>query len=103
MRSRFVVRHGNVDDRQRPPRERLATRKTSPLRTYQTTPDMSRRRVIRRATSSTVPTTGPRSTTSPTPYWSLQNEEDSRQVVLHQAWAPKPRATPITPALASGE
>ena len=70
------------------------------MRTYQTVPSTSRSRVTRRPTASTVPVASPRSTTSPTPYWSsnIMNMPDRKSFTSF--WAPKPRATPRTPALA---
>ena len=78
----------------------LPTRRISPLRTYQTVPLTSRSRVTRRLTASTVPMASPRSTTSPTPYWSSKIMKMPDRKSLTSAWAPKPSATPMMPALA---
>ena len=55
------------------------------MRTYQTVPLTSRSRVTRRLTASTVPMASPRSTTSPTPYWSSKIMKMPGQEVLDQA------------------
>ena len=83
------------------PCERLPMRMISPLRTYHVTPLASRSRVMRRVTSSTVPMASPVSMTSPTPYWSsmIMNTPDRKS--LTRLCAPKPSATPATPAEAS--
>src|SRR5918993_848358 len=80
------------------PWDRLPMRMISPLRTYQVTPFASRRRVIRRVTSSTVPIPSPASTTSPTPYWSSRIMEMRARKSLTRLGAPKPSAPPATPA-----
>ena len=66
------------------PCERLATRRISPLRTYQTTPVWSRSRVNRSATSSTVPMTGADVDEVADPVLVLDDHEDARQVVLDE-------------------
>ena len=76
-------------------------RMISPLRTYQVTPLASRSRVMRRVTSSTVPIASPVSITSPTPYWSSKIMKTPDRKSLTRLWAPKPSATPATPADAS--
>ena len=78
----------------------LPTRRISPLRTYQTVPSTSRTRVTRRPTFSTVPIASPRSTASPTPYWSSIIIITPDRKSLTRFWAPKPIASPSTPALA---
>ena len=78
----------------------LPTRRISPLRTYQTVPSTSRTRVTRRPTFSTVPIASPRSTASPTPYWSSIIIITPDRKSLTRFWAPKPIARPSTPALA---
>ena len=78
----------------------LPTRRISPLRTYQTVPSTSRTRVTRRPTASTVPIASPRSTASPTPYWSSIIIITPERKSLTRFWAPKPMARPSTPALA---
>jgi hypothetical protein len=47
-----------------------------------------------------VPTASPRSTTSPTPYWSSIIIITPERKSLTRFWAPKPIARPSTPALA---
>ena len=79
----------------------LPTRMISPLRTYQTVPSTSRSRVTRSPTDSTVPDASPRSTTSPTPYWSSKIMKMPERKSLTRLCAPKPSATPTTPALAT--
>src|SRR6478735_2717805 len=83
------------------PCDRLPIRMISPLRTYQVTPLASRNRVIRRVTSSTVPIASPVSITSPTPYWSSMIMNTPERKSLTRLCAPKPSATPATPADAS--
>src|SRR6478609_6758837 len=83
------------------PCDRLPMRMISPLRTYQVTPLASRNRVIRRVTSSTVPIASPVSITSPTPYWSSMIMNTPARKSLTRLCAPKPSATPATPADAS--
>ena len=83
------------------PCDRLPIRMISPLRTYQVTPFASRSRVIRRVTSSTVPIASPVSMTSPTPYWSSMIMKTPERKSLTRLCAPKPSATPATPADAS--
>ena len=78
----------------------LPTRMISPLRTYQTVPSMSRSRVTRSPTASTVPVASPASTTSPTPYWSSKIMKMPDRKSLTRLCAPKPMATPAMPALA---
>ena len=70
------------------------------MRTYQTVPLTSRSRVTRRLTASTVPEASPRSTTSPTPYWSSKIMKMPDRKSLTSACDPKPSATPMMPALA---
>ena len=60
----------------------------------------SRSRVTRRLTASTVPMASPRSTTSPTPYWSSKIMKTPERKSLTSDWAPKPSAMPMIPALA---
>ncbi len=79
----------------------LPTRRISPLRTYQTVPLMSRSVVTRRPTASTVPLASPRSTTSPTPYWSSTSMNMPDRKSRTRFCAPKATATPSTPAEAS--
>ncbi len=79
----------------------LPTRVISPLRTYQTVPLMSRTRVTRRLTASTVPIASPRSISSPTPYWSSKIMKIPARKSLTRLCAPKPRASPRIPALAT--
>ena len=74
------------------------TRSTSPLRAYQTVPSTERSRVTRSPTASTVPVASPRSTTSPTPYWSSRIMNSPEMKSLTSVWAPKPSATPTIPA-----
>ena len=83
------------------PCDRLPMRMISPLRTYQVTPFASRSRVIRSVTSSTVPMASPVSMTSPTPYWSSRIMKTPERKSLTRLCAPKPIATPATPAEAS--
>ena len=71
------------------------------MRTYQTVPSRSRSRVTRRLTASTVPLASPRSTTSPTPYWSSKIMKMPDRKSLTSDWEPKPSATPMMPALAT--
>ena len=61
----------------------------------------SRSRVTRSETSSTVPMASPVSMTSPTPYWSSRIMKMPERKSLTRLWAPKPSATPPTPAEAS--
>ena len=70
------------------------------MRTYQTVPLTSRSRVTRRLTASTVPEASPRSTSSPTPYWSSKIMKMPERKSLTSACEPKPMATPMIPALA---
>ncbi len=80
---------------------RLPIRLISPLRTYQISPLSPRSLVTRRPTSTTSPEATPASILSPTPYWSsrIMNTPDRKSVTRFRA--PKPIATPATPALAS--
>ena len=77
---------------------RLPTRSTSPFRTYQTVPLTSRSRLTRSPTASTVPEISPRSTTSPTPYWSSRIMKIPDRKSFTRFCAPKPSATPTIPA-----
>ena len=79
----------------------LPTRRISPLRTYQTVPlsvaqpgDPQAHRLDGAGQAS------PRSTTSPTPYWSSKIMKMPERKSLTSVWAPKPSATPMMPALA---
>jgi hypothetical protein len=83
------------------PCDLLPIRRISPLRTYHVTPFASRSWVTRRDTFSTVPMASPVSITSPTPYWSSRIMKMPERKSLTRLWAPKPRATPPTPAEAS--
>ncbi|CAG7626535.1 hypothetical protein SBRY_20272 [Actinacidiphila bryophytorum] len=80
---------------------RLPIRLTSPLRTYQISPLSPRSLVTRRPTSTTVPDATPASMTSPTPYWSSRIMKTPDRKSVTRLRAPKPIATPATPALAS--
>src|SRR6266542_3904182 len=64
----------------------------------------ARRVVMRSVRSSTLPDTGPAvvwtSITSPTPNWFSSRMKNPDRVSLTRLWAPKPSATPATPALA---
>ncbi|CAG6393232.1 hypothetical protein SCOCK_20263 [Actinacidiphila cocklensis] len=80
---------------------RLPIRLTSPLRTYQISPFSPRSFVTRRPTSTTVPDATPASMTSPTPYWSSRIMKTPDRKSVTRLRAPKPIATPATPALAS--
>ena len=79
----------------------LPTRRISPLRTYQSVPSSDRTCVTRRPTCSTTPLASPRSTTSPTPYWSSASIEMPARKSFTSVCAPNPSATPTTPAEAS--
>ena len=65
---------------------------------YQTIPLASRNLVTRSVTSSTVPIASPVSMTSPTPYWSSRIMKMPLRKSLTRLCAPKPSATPTTPA-----
>src|SRR5665647_81493 len=80
------------------PCERLPILTISPLRMYQTIPLASRNLVTRSVTSSTVPIASPVSMTSPTPYWSSRIMKMPLRKSLTRLCAPKPNATPTTPA-----
>src|SRR5450759_816130 len=76
----------------------LPTRTTSPLRTNQSVPLMSRTWVTLKPIASTVPEASPRSITSPMPYWSSTIMNKPERKSLTRGWAPKHRATPAMPA-----
>ena len=60
---------------------------------------MSRTVVMRREMDSTSPKTPlPKSMVSPMPYWSSMSMKMPERKSLTRAWAPKPKATPTTPA-----
>lgn len=80
---------------------RLPIRLTSPLRMYQIAPLGPRSLVTRRPTSMTVPVATPASISSPTPYWSSRIMKTPERKSVTRLRAPKPMATPATPALAS--
>ncbi len=67
----------------------------------QTTPLTSRILVTRSPTASTVPVVSPTVMTSPTPYWSSSRIEMPARKSPTRFCAPKPSATPSTPALAT--
>ena len=77
---------------------RLPIRLTSPLRTYQISPLSPRSLVTRRPTSMTSPEATPASTVSPTPYWSSRIMKTPERKSVTRLRAPKPIATPATPA-----
>ena len=79
----------------------LPTRVICPFGTYQTVPFTSRSRVVRRPTASTVPDASPRSMMSPTPYWSSTSMKMPERKSFTRLCAPKPRAMPTMPALAT--
>ena len=76
----------------------LPVRRISPLRTNHRVPLPSRTLVTRSATSSTVPVTSPKSTVSPTPYWSSSSMNVPDRKSFTRLCAPKPSATPAMPA-----
>ncbi len=76
----------------------LPVRRISPLRTNHSVPLPSRTFVTRSATSSTVPVTSPKSTVSPTPYWSSRSMNVPERKSFTRLCAPKPSATPAMPA-----
>src|SRR6266498_2108269 len=75
-----------------------------PFGTTCSVPSKARRVVMRSVRSSTLPDTGPAvvwtSITSPTPNWFSSRMKNPDRVSLTRLWAPKPSATPATPALA---
>src|SRR6266511_3691349 len=75
-----------------------------PFGTTCSVPSKARRVVMRSVRSSTLPDTGPAvvwtSITSPTPNWFSSRMKNPDKVSLTRLWAPKPSATPATPALA---
>ncbi|CAM5664238.1 hypothetical protein SALBM217S_06417 [Streptomyces griseoloalbus] len=83
------------------PCERFPIRLTSPLRTYQISPSAPRSFVTRSPTSITSPVATPASTVSPTPYWSSRIMKTPERKSVTRLRAPKPIATPATPADAS--
>lgn len=76
-------------------------RLTSPLRTYQISPLSPRSLVTLRPTSMTSPEATPASMVSPTPYWSSRIMKTPERKSVTRLRAPKPIATPATPADAS--
>lgn len=76
-------------------------RLTSPFRTYQISPWSPRSFVTRRPTSITSPDATPASIVSPTPYWSSRIMNTPERKSVTRLRAPKPIATPATPAEAS--
>ena len=78
----------------------LPIRMISPLRMCHTVPSTLRSRVVRRLTASTIPLASPASMASPTPYWSSRIMNIPFRKSFTTFCAPKPSATPTTPALA---
>jgi hypothetical protein len=76
----------------------LPTRAIAPFGTCQTVPSTDRTRVVRRLTTSTTPVASPRSTVSPTPYWSSTRMKMPDRKSRTRLCEPNPSATPMIPA-----
>ena len=76
------------------PCDRLPTRVSSPLRTYQSTPFTSRICVTRMPTASTTPVARSVSTMSPTPSWSSATMNSPVSTSFTRFCAPKPSPAP---------